>query len=36
MTNAYISVEKREGKRLLGRARGRWKNNTTKDVKEIG
>jgi hypothetical protein len=35
--NAYrILVGKPEGKRLLGRPRHRWEDNTRMDVREIG
>jgi hypothetical protein len=37
MRNAYnILVEKREGKRLLGRPRHRWDDNIRMDLRNIG
>jgi hypothetical protein len=37
MGNAYrILVGKPEGKRSLGRCRGRWENNIRMDLREIG
>jgi hypothetical protein len=36
MRNAYkIMVGKTEGKKLLGRPRGRWKYDITRDLREI-
>jgi hypothetical protein len=31
-----VLVEKREGRRPLGRSRRRWKDNIKKDLREVG